>query len=463
MSRIQDWITRTFKPSAYYAELAARTYGEPPTTANNVIKLQPWESPRNPAAPGEAKSATLGDTLPAAVAARAMASSFDVSQAVTKGLDASTWAFACMMLKADSGASVYWRADVWDVQTNKWIPEPNGALQALLDAPNDFMTTRQLVTRMILHLELSGNALLTKIRGGNGKVLELWPQDPRYVKVKLSKSDWITGYLLTSPGVSPIPVDSKDTVHFQYVDPSCAYWGRSPMKVLIDTLDTDNKAREWNKIAMDNRAVTDGVFTAANPLTQKQYDETKSQIREQHQGSKNAREPWLLSNGATWAPMALSPVEMDFINSRHFTREEICAVYRVPPPMIGIYDRATLNNVYTGRQTFWEDTMAPLCGSIAEQLTLELAGDFAGDGKRRRVWADTTDVPALQNAYASRLGLAERVIALGWPVDVAAERFELGLAAGVAVQPSSAAPRAAQEPAAGPPAEAVGAPDPADA
>lgn len=462
--KIQDFIRRAINPSAYYAELAASPVAAAPAPAkSNIIPQGRHEAPRNPAAPGEAKSATLGDVLPNAVFNRAQTSLFDPEQAISTGLDRSTWAFACMVIKASSAASVYWRADVWDEASEKWIPEPSGPLQMLLDKPNDFMTTRELITRLVLHMELSGNAILTKIRasGRDPRPLELWPQDPRYIKPRLARAEWITAYEIRHPGSALVTVPAADAVHFQYCDPAVPYWGRSPLKVLMDTLETDNKAREWNKVAMDNRAVADGVFSVPNPLNDKQYAKLKEQLRDQHQGGHNAREPWLLSDGATWAPMSLSPVEMDFINSRRFTREEICAVFQVPPPMVGIYEDATLNNAWTGRQTFWEDTMGPLVASLAERLTLQLARDFSADGRRRRVWADTTDIPALQAAYSGRLGLAERVNKMGFPVDVVAERFELGLPAGVAG--ATVTDASGQEPASGPPAAATGAPQAGDA
>lgn len=464
MSKIRDLIQRAINPAAYYAELAERAEKAPAAQlpATKEIPIQPFEGPRNPAAPWAQKSATLGDVLPSSIFARAQAANFDPELAIARGLDASTWAYACMSLKADAAASVYWRADVWDVTAKKWIPEPDGALQALLDRPNSFTTTRQMITRMAYHLELAGNAIITKIRasGARGLPLEIWPQDPRYIKPLLSRGEWIVAYEIRHPGAQKVEVAARDVIHAAYTDPAVPYWGRSPMKTLMDTLETDNAARDWNRSAMDKRAVADGVFSTPQPLTGKQYEEVKRQVREEHQGTDNARAPWILSHGATWTPMSLSPVEMDFISSRHFTREEICAVYRVPPPMVGIYDRATLNNVFTGRQTFWEDTMIPIVDMLAEQLTLQLARDFEGDGKRRRVWADTTAIPALGPSYAARLTHAERLNKLGFPVDYLGERFDLGLQDGIARDVTTDASGAA--PAAGPPSEAVGAPDPED-
>ena len=90
----------------------------------------------------------------------------------------------------------------------------------------------------------------------------------------------------------------------------------------------------------------------------------------------NAHTPWVLGAGANWQQMSLSPAEMDFINSRKFTREEICTIFQVPPPMIGIQDRMTYNNIETARKIFWMDTVTPLLEDIKDCFNLSLTPEF---------------------------------------------------------------------------------------
>lgn len=428
MGGFQDWITRTFAPSVYWQAKSRELGGELVKTSSNadVIPVSAFESPRDPSRPTYKKSVTLAEALPERLNGRVFTPTWSTEEAISTGLDASVWAAACMSLLADALGQVHFRVDEWSAATERWTPAPCSPLQTLLDKPNDKITRQTFFQLMTYNLFLSGNALATVIRVQDVPV-ELWPQDVRYHKPIKSRVEFISGYQQKIPGATERTIKARDMLHFMFVDPADPYWGRSPMKAAMDTIQTDNAARDWNKVAMANRAVSDGVFTAPGALTAKQYDELRARIREQHQGVDAAREPWLLSNGTTWTPMDRTPVEMDFINSRKHGREEICAIYRVPPPMIGIYEKATLNNAFTGRRIFWEDTAEPLASALAAYMTMTIGAEFSKrTGARLRVVADTTSVPALWKAYTERLDAAVKARAMGYTLNEVNERFRLG-------------------------------------
>lgn len=433
MGSVQDWLARTFAPSVYWQakgrELGGgggASGGELVTHSADIIPHSSFESPRDPSRPDSKKSVTLAEALPERDNGRVFTPSWNPDVAIREGLDASVWAFACMSLLADAMGQVYFRVDEWNEETERWRPAPSSPLQQLLDMPNDKISRQMFFQLMAYTLYLSGNALATVIRVQDVPV-ELWPQDVRWIKPIKSRTEFISGYEQKVAGANARVIKARDAIHWQFVDPADPYWGRSPMKAAMDTIRTDNAARDWNKVAMANRAVSDGVFTAPGALSDKQYQSLRARIREQHQGSENAREPWLLSNGTSWTPMDRTPVEMDFINSRKMGREEICAVYRVPPPMIGIYEKATLNNAFTGRRIFWEDTAEPLAQALAANLTMTLGREFsARTGTTLRVMADTTAIPALWKAYTERLDAAVKARAMGYTLNEVNERYRLG-------------------------------------
>jgi hypothetical protein len=81
-----------------------------------------------------------------------------------------------------------------------------------------------------------------------------------------------------------------------------------------------------------------------------------------------------MGNEARWVKMSETAVEMDFINSRRMTREEICAVFGVPPVLVGILDKATYSNYETAREVFYQDTIIPFLSNVQDGLTLGLLG-----------------------------------------------------------------------------------------
>ena len=146
-------------------------------------------------------------------------------------------------------------------------------------------------------------------------------------------------------------------------------------------------------------------------------------VREQHQGMENARTPWVLGAGAQWTQMSLSPVEMDFLNSRKFNREEICSIFQVPPPIVGIMDTSTYNNIETARKIFWQDTIIPLLEDIKDNFNLGLTPEF---GQGIELSYDVSNIQALQISNQEKITNAKNLFSMGVPFNMINQKLELG-------------------------------------
>jgi HK97 family phage portal protein len=352
--------------------------------------------------------------------------------AVKNGYKQSIWVYAAINRKASAAASVPWKVYRLDQKTGEWEEQKNHPLEQLIEKPNAFMSRKDLIERITAHLNLGGNALQKKVRAAvgpqKGRTIELWPIGPDGIKPLPDKAKFISGYeVKNEKGQVQETIDPKDLLHFMLLDPANPYWGLGPLQVAARTVDTDNEAVKWNKVALQNRAVTDGVFTFDNPLHQEEWEEARRQIRAQHQGSNNAREPWVLGSGARWNQMSLSPAEMDFIQSRKMTRDEIAAVFDVPPPMIGLYENATLANIETARKIFWLDTVIPYLEDLQNSFNLSLTPEFQQPGEILELRYDVSNVEALQENYGEKLGNADKLFKMGVPLKEVNRRLELGL------------------------------------
>ena len=85
-----------------------------------------------------------------------------------------------------------------------------------------------------------------------------------------------------------------------------------------------------------------------------------------------------LDTTVTWT---LTPAEMDFLNSSRMTRDEILAVFRVPPPITGIVENMGLGaDIWFGaRVMFCEGTIQPKLALIAQALTRDLGRRYGPD------------------------------------------------------------------------------------
>jgi phage portal protein BeeE len=62
--------------------------------------------------------------------------------------------------------------------------------------------------------------------------------------------------------------------------------------------------------------------------------------------------------GLKWQPLTLSAQDIEFIASRNFQKEEICALFRVPPHMIGVAARGQNQNITQQSQDYVNNTLS---------------------------------------------------------------------------------------------------------
>jgi len=297
-----------------------------------------------------------------------------------------------------------------------------------MNKPNDYWTRQTFMARLMYFLMLGGNAIIHKNRGGRpapAPVLELWLIHPDQIKPVPSKEKIVSHYEFKDANGRKRNIPAEDIIHLMLVDPSNMYWGLSVIQAAAKTIDTEVEAITWNKVAMQKRAVADGMFAFDQKLSREQWIEARMRIRTQHAGAKNAREPWVMGNNVKWVPMQMTPVEMDFIKSRKMGREEICTAFGVPPVLVGSEEKSTYNNYVTARLAYWEDTVVPLLVMVEQAITLGLTDDFQL-GSTNLVF-DLSKNKVLNQLTPDTITVASGLQQMGVPFNIINERLSMGI------------------------------------
>jgi len=394
----------------------------------SVGSLDDWAKHVPASVASKLKSITIADTLPRSQANEPTFTHWTTRNAVTHGYRANTWVFACNYRIAKAVASVPWMVGTGDPDEDFNPITGKHPLKELIRKPNPTMSRQDYMELLSLHLHLAGNCIQTKIRprpfgGVRQPAQQLWIINPDVIKPVPTKGRSIVrDYEWNVDGVKK-RIRAFNVVHQKFTDPMNPYWGMANLEPGGRAVDTDRESSNWAKHSLENRAVASGVFTYKFPMSQSQFDQAVDMIQDQYQGAENAWIPWVLGNDATWQQMSLSPVDMDYIKGRQFSREEICAAFGVPPPMVGIYDQATLANIETARLIFWLDTVIPLLTDIRDRWNLDLAPDF---GEDIRLQYDLTRVEALTPLFRQKIDLGERAWRMGVPFKDVNARLGLG-------------------------------------
>lgn len=344
-----------------------------------------------------------------------------IKKAVKDGYKANSWVYRAVSLIAKSAASV-----PWVVATEEGEHLPDHHLSKLLNHPNNAISRQDTFELLVSWLELGGNAYLKAVEAQK-ITTELWPVSPDRLKPVLSKdiSEWIQGYALDMS--VKVDFETNEILHFKYFDPANPYEGLGSLQAVAKTVDIDVDQLDWNKSAMQNRGVIDGVFSFKREFrNQTDADAVAEKLNERYVGKGNARRIGVIGSEAKYTRTALTPVQMDFITSRKFNRDEIFIIFGVPPQYAGTQESSTYNNYQTSELIFWFQKIIPLLDDLGDTLTFFFQNKGELEEGQTIVY-DLNNVPAIRRALLERSKTAKNLFEMGVPLSQLNKIFKFGV------------------------------------
>ena len=199
--------------------------------------------------------------------------------------------------------------------------------------------------------------------------------------------------------------------------------GLSPLDVAMLAARTDFAAGQVMKGLALNNADT-GLIVETDQVIP---DETRKQIeaglRERKRTAGTADRPLILEAGLKVTKPTLSMVDLQFLENRKYSRQEICAIYRVPQELLGFTEDANRSVGDAARLNFTEHTLAPLAIRLAAGLQpiVRIFGDSLTG------WFDIDNLPVMQAARRARVDTAAKFFAMGWSAGDINVALDLGM------------------------------------
>lgn len=202
-------------------------------------------------------------------------------------------------------------------------------------------------------------------------------------------------------------------IHTRYWRPGPGDFGLAPLEPLRMTLAIEDAAQRMAVASFKNGARPSGVLRTDKDLPDPVFNRVKAEVRRMFLGVDKTGLPALLTDGLDWKTMSWDMQQAAVIDFRKLTREEVAAVYDIPPVLLGILDRATFSNVEELHLAFYQDTLGPWTTLIEETHYEQLIApveEFASD--ERMVEFDMNEV--LKGAIAQRYAALNRAIGGPW-------------------------------------------------
>jgi len=219
-----------------------------------------------------------------------------------------------------------------------------------------------------LYLELTGNAYWYMVRDELTKLpAEIWVLNSRNMRVVAGEKDLVGGYVYHVGGVSRVPFDPDEIVHFKFPNPKNMYYGYSPLMAVAEAVVLYKDISEFERTLIENNARPEAVLTTDQQLTKEQYKMLKDQFEESYGGKTRKGKTILLQKGLTYNPITMLPKDIAYAMGRKMSREEIMAAYGVPMSKV-TSENVNLANANVGEQQYMRDTITPRLRRIEEKI-----------------------------------------------------------------------------------------------
>ncbi|BBB29369.1 phage portal protein [Neptunomonas japonica] len=252
-----------------------------------------------------------------------------------------TTVFACIRVLSESMGML--PCKLFEQTNNTRTPATKHKLYSLLTiAPNNYMTAQEFWELLMVCLCLRGNFYAYKVKV-MGEVVELLPIDPGRVSPKLG-DNYEPVYTVTFKDGTTETLTQDDIWHVRTLTLD-GLVGLNPVAYAREAIALGLATEEHGARMFKNGATPTGILQTANQLSEPAFNRVRDQFQENHQGMANSHKPMILEMGLDWKPISLNAEDSQFLETRKFQRDEICAIYRVPPHLVANLEKASFNNI----------------------------------------------------------------------------------------------------------------------
>ncbi len=326
-------------------------------------------------------------------------------------------AYKCVSMLARSASSIPFF--VYNKNNNKKIE--NHPLECLLKNPNPIQSGNEFFETLYSYKLISGNSYIQAIlldRNNFKNPKELFILRPDRITLIAGSSNVPMAYKYKVNGhETTFYVDrlngKSEILHIKNFNPINDWYGLSPVEAAAYSIDQHNEASKWNQAMLQNGARPSGALMVKSDkdssafLSDEQFIRLKNQLNEEFSGSENAGKPLLLEGGLEWKEMSLTPLDMDFLNTKYSCARDIALAFGVPSQLLGIPGDNTYSNLTEARLSMWEETIIPMVDSVLNALNKWLVPMF--DDENIALYYEKDKITALstrQESYWNKIANA---------------------------------------------------------
>lgn len=238
--------------------------------------------------------------------------------------------------------------------------------------PNEFQTWQEFIEMYIPAMEFRGNFYALIERNSLGNIMAIVPFFNQDAVSVHADQDGRVYYNYTTNDNKPFTMYSGgDLLHIKQFSLN-GYLGTSTISYGARSIGIAISQEEHLSSVMEDGALPVGVLETDQIFKdQKSIDRLKDDWRDKQGGTVNSGNTPILENGLKYKPLSLSPADSELILQRKFSREQICAMFRVPPDRVGAEKKGNAN-VEQSNTAYMRDALVPLITKLENNINPHL-------------------------------------------------------------------------------------------
>lgn len=246
--------------------------------------------------------------------------------------------FACVRIKSSIPANM--PIDLMrktDARTREEVTDDPLA-EVLSRRPNRWQTPSQFKRMMHTHLLLRGNAYALIVRGSRS-VIGMIPLHPDRVSVLQTETGELS-YTYRHPKGAVQVFRQAEIFHLVGLSLD-GITGVSPIKFARETIGLSLAMQSHGSVIFRNGARASMVLKHPHTMGGEAIKSLQAALDEFRSGGENEGRALILEEGMTAEHLGMTSEDAQWIESRRFSRTDICMFFGVPPHMIGDTEKST--------------------------------------------------------------------------------------------------------------------------